>query len=199
MDKVTQFAQAFYGGNIPSSQTIAASQSVMSMITALKNDLPNKLGEIEDEIMNKAVLSSCGYMSTLSVSDPSDYLRNSKLGIKVFNYALESVRENTPAPKDDANPSDLIPIRDRILSAYKQWVDRANAEGIANPKLHAWKKLVDQVRSRVEVSGYTWYVLHHKIPFNEGFAGTEPYIVMCNADPSLPDQEPIRMEINGQK
>lgn len=199
MDKVTQFAQAFYGGNIPSSQTIAASQSVMNMITALKNDLRNKLGETDEKIMNSAILSACGYMNTLSVSDPSDYLRNSKLGIKVFNYALEAIREAAPISKDDANPSDLIPVRDRILSAYKQWVDRANAEGIANPKLHAWKNLVDQVRSRVEVSGYTYYLLHWKIPVDEGFFGTEPYIAMSNADPSLPDREPIRMEINGQK
>ena len=198
MDKATQFAQAFYGGNIPSSQLLSASQSVMSLVTALKNDLRNKAGQIGEGIMDTAILSALGYMASIGVSNPDDYLRQSKLAIKVFNYALEIIRE-TANRKDEVDTADLSPIRTRILSAYQQWLETAHQEGVVNPKLHAWKNLVDRANANFDMGGYAWYVIHWKIPVDEGFFGTEPFVTLCNSDPSLPDQGKVRMEINGQK
>lgn len=200
MTEAAQFAKAFYGGDIPDSQMIVASQEVMRVVVPLKNDLRNKIGKsVTEDVMRSAILSALGYMNSIGVSNSTDYLKQPKLGIKVFNYALDAVREAIPRHEDTTNPADLSPIRERVLSAYNKWVEQANIEGVANPKLHAWKNLVDKVNSSTEAIGYAYYLLHWKIPVDEGFYGTEPYIAMCKADPSLPDRNPVRMEVNGKK
>ena len=210
MDNGRHWTQVFYGGAIPDSQMIAASNDVVKVAMVIRTDLRNKLGTLSDEVLNQAITAAFDLMNKLGATSPDEYrTRNSgnpnKLGIKVFQHALERARELIRNTQDmstfqepERDKEAESGIKTQIYALFDKYCQQASDIEDAFPALWAWKKIIDKHVRDFDLAGYAYYLLTWDIPQRYNFYDHDDLIAIHNAHPRLHARSKSRMQINGQ-
>lgn len=210
MDNGRHWTQVFYGGAIPDSQILAASHDIVRISMVIKSDLKNKLGVVNDEILTQAVTAAFDLMNKLGATSPDEYRpRNtgspSKIGIKVFQHALDRARELIRTTQDmstfqepERDKGAESELRTQVYALFDRYCTQASDIEDPFPALWAWKKIIDKDVGDLDLGGYAYYLIMWDIPQRYDFYDHDDLIAICNAHPRLHNRQKSRMRINGE-
>ena len=217
-DKATQYAQAFYGGDIPTTQAAVIKQSIMQLVMNFQSDIKAKFKDLDPSILEKATMSGLFNLHQLGAKHPNIHKSEGGMYIQAFQHAVSKVNELKTQKAQvvekreaEAEVAEKISERDKYagtiydyFSRVKEW---AFDQGYEHPALEAWKTLVNS--NEFELAGYTFYIIAWRIPhenlIKEGRYPVTLYdhpevIEIMNEHPKLPNRNgETRMEINYQK
>lgn len=216
-DQATEYAQAFYGGTIPTSQASSINQSIMKLVMTFQTDIKEKVKDIDPVHLHAATISGLYMLHELGARHPNIHKAEGSMYVQAFQHALSKLRELKVKEAQAAEQraaevevAEKIAIRSKAAAAVYDYFSEVKAwafkQGYEYPALEAWKTLIKS--NRFEMAGYTYFLIVWKIPhenlIKEGSYPITLYdhpevIEIMNNDPRLPDRNgPSRMEINSQ-
>lgn len=212
--KALEYAEAFYGGKIPSSQVIPTTEAVMSLVMCMRTDIANEVGKLSNKAMHKALLAGMKALHEHGAFHPNVHkaTENGNMNsvyMKGFHAAIDRVQERAAAVETykeqremERETSEQMAARDKTAShlyeVYSQYKEHFFEAEVDDPKIEAYKALLQL--PNLDLEGYAYYIVGIKIPFEQNIYYKDEVVAAWNEHPRTHKREfgKPRFEINGQ-
>lgn len=201
-DKFTEYAEAFYGGDLPASQLHNTREPVMQLVMIFRGDISGKYKDITESEMHRAILHGLSQLHEMGAKHPNIHRSENGMYIEAFKSAVHRVRsirvqdaafkENRQREREAAEAMSKSSEHSKIAAAlydlfskYKQYYAENEFE---NPAVEAYKYLVQNDLSDFDLGGYAYYVVMMKIPIENEIYWNDQIIDAVNAQPQLGDR-----------
>jgi len=203
--KALEYAEAFYGGKIPVSQTVPITESVMSLVMCLRTDITNEVGNLSGKAMHKALLAGLSALHEHGAFHPNVHKatengNTNSIYLKGFHAAIRQVRERATAVKSyteqrkvEREKSEAIAEHDtiaaRLYEIYSQYKEHYVEAGVKNPKVAAYQALMKCEDIQLRLEGYAYYVVSMKIPLEQNIYYDDAVVKAWNEHPRTHKRE----------
>lgn len=201
------YAEAFYGGDVPSSQLSKVVKPLRELIMLLTADIKEKRPDIDAATLHQALIAALKTFQLSEARHPNVYKSNSPIVVEAFQTAMIKIRyiearEEALKEKreEQAQISNAIAERNVIASQiydlFNEWKEWAFKQGYEYPALEAWKTIIKD--PKIALEGYVYYLVAIKLPQENDIYEHPELIKICCSDPRLPDRGESRMKVNGE-
>lgn len=202
-DKFTEYAEVFYGGDLPASQLNNMRQPLMQLVMIFHSDLRSQFNGIDEDKLHRAIVHGLGRLNEMGAKHPNIHKSENGMYIEAFKAATMKVRsidiqnralqENRQRERETAEAMARTSDRNKtaavLYDMYSDLKQHCTVNEFENPAVEAYKRLLKEDLSAFDFNGYACYVLARKIPVENDIYFNEEVIKAINASPRLPNRK----------